>query len=269
MELALIITGSVIAALLVIYLILIAPGKRGNIKEFTTVSYAHRGLHGEGIAENSISAFRAAVEAGYGIELDVRLSKDGKLVVFHDDTLDRVCGVRGRVDAFTAEELANMRLSGTEDGVPLFDDVLSLVDGKVPLLVEIKEDAGKYGVSTAAAERLATYGGRFIVESFNPLSLMNMKKRLPTALRGVLSQQFTRDKNYRKPMYFALQLLLLNRLASPAFVAYNHEHAGALSLRLFRALFRGTTFAWTTRSPEDHVKASKAFSACIFEYYLP
>ena len=98
--------------LFLLYVFLVAPKKHERMKDFKTKMYAHRGLHNEDRAENSMSAFRAAVDGGYGIELDVRLSKDGKLVVFHDDTLDRVCGREGKVIDFTAEELAEIKLCG-------------------------------------------------------------------------------------------------------------------------------------------------------------
>ena len=164
-----------LAALLVLAVVLVAPVPTKTIGKYRGVRFAHRGLHSEGVAENSMSAFVAARDAGFGIELDVRLSSDGELVVFHDDTLDRVAGVSGRVDEFTADQLAEMRLSGTEDGVPRFSEVLAAIDGRVPLLVEIKEDAGNSRVSEKTAEMLAGYGGEYIVESFNPLSLGTVK----------------------------------------------------------------------------------------------
>ncbi len=252
-----------------VYLILGAPGGKGDINKYKSVKFAHRGLHGEGVAENSMSAFRAAVEAGYGIELDVRLSSDGKLVVFHDDTLDRVVGKEGRVDTFTSAELAEMKLLGTEDGVPLFSDVLEMVDGRVPLLVEIKEDAGNYAVSSATAEMLRSYNGLYIVESFNPLSLSNIAKKLPEATRGILSHRYYAYEKYRKPLYFLLQCLLLNRVCRPAFIAYDHAHASAFSLKAAR-LLGAVTFAWTVRSAEEEAEAKRnGFDSIIFENYLP
>ncbi len=254
----------------VLFLVLIAPGKAKSIGEYKNVKFAHRGLHDESKAENSMSAFRAAVLAGFGIELDIRLSSDGQLVVFHDDTLDRVVGTEGRVDAFSSEQLAAMSLSGTEDGVPLFSDVLSLVDGKVPLLVEIKEDAGNYAVSDAAAKMLAEYKGDYIVESFNPLSLANIKKKLPGATRGVLSHKYYDYERYRRPLYFLLQNLCLNRVCSPSFIAYDHRHAKNPALRIARRLFGAATFAWTVRSPQEEAEAYKnGFDSIIFENYIP
>ena len=260
----------VIAVLCAVYLVLIAPVKNERINAYRSVLYAHRGLHGEGVAENSMTAFRRAVEQGYGIELDIRLSSDGQLVVFHDDTLTRVTKIEGRVDSLTAEELGNIHLSDTEDTVPLFSDVLAMVDGRVPLLVEIKEDAGKYDVSDAAVEMLKSYTGPYIIESFNPLSLGNVAKKMPEVPRGILSQNYLLDKKYRKPLYFILGALLMNRVCKPSFVAYNHRDAGSLSLRTVRRLFNTVTFAWTVRSPEEEAKARAAgFDGIIFEGYIP
>jgi len=265
-----IIVGAVLVFLGLVYLVLIAPSFRRVPREYTQVKYAHRGLHGEGRAENSMSAFRAAIDAGFGIELDVRLSSDGVLVVFHDDTLDRVTGVSGRVDAFTARELSEISLSGTADTVPTFREVLELIDGRVPLLIEIKEDAGKSAVSSATAEIMRDYKGAYLVQSFNPLSLRNYAKGMPSTPRGILSHRYYEYEPYRKPLYFLLQCLLLNRLCRPSFVSYDFRHASNLSFKIARSLFRATTFAWTVRSKEDEALAKKhGFSTIIFENFVP
>ena len=259
-----------IVLLFLIYLFLIAPRNRKEMKDFKTKMYAHRGLHNAERAENSMSAFRAAVEGGYGIELDIRLSGDGELVVFHDDTLDRVCGREGKVIDFTADELATFKLSGTNDGIPRFSDVLALVDGKVPLLVEIKEDAGVSAVSEAACKMLKGYKGAYIVESFNPLSLKTVKDNMPEVARGILSHRYYEYEPYRKPLYFLLQSLLLNFLCRPAFIAYDHRHAKAFGLRFVRGFFHVPTLAWTVKSAEAEAEARKnGFDGIIFEGYLP
>ena len=232
--------------------------------------YAHRGLHGSGRAENSISAFRAAVEAGFGIELDVRLSADGELVVFHDDELSRVTKEEGRVDSRTAKELSEIKLCGTGDGIPTFKEVLALVDGKVPLLIEIKEDAGKYGVTKKTVEVLREYKGEYLIESFNPLALSVIKKEMPHVMRGFLSQNFLSEKKYRKPLYFLLQNLLLNVVCRPDFIAFNHAHYKNRTLKLTRALFGAATFAWTVRSRKEEASAyENGFDSIIFENYIP
>ena len=256
--------------LFVLWLFLIAPRNRKEMEKFKKLYYAHRGLHNEERAENSMSAFKAAVDGGYGIELDIRLSKDGKLVVFHDDTLDRVCGREGKVINFTAEELAGFKLRNTDDGIPLFSDVLKLVDGKVPLLVEIKEDPGVSAVSKAACEMLKGYKGEFIIESFNPLSLRVVKENYPEISRGILSHRYYEYEQYRKPLFFALQTLLFNFLCRPAFIAYDHNHADSFALRFVRKFFRVPTLAWTVRSAEEENIARKnGFDGIIFENYIP
>lgn len=259
-----------IVVLFLLYLFLVAPKNKKEMNNFKSKYYAHRGLHNVERAENSMSAFKAAVDAGYGIELDIRLSKDGKLVVFHDDTLDRVCGREGRVIDFTAEELATFSLNGTSDGVPLFSDVLALIDGKVPLLVEIKEAAGDSSVSIAACEMLREYKGEYIIESFNPLSLKTVKENMPEIPRGILSHRYFEYEQSRKPLFFLLQTLMLNFLCRPAFIAYDHRHADALSLRFVRSFFDVPTLAWTVRSAEEEHEARKrGFDGIIFENYLP
>ena len=266
----LIIIFAVFVVLFALYLFLVAPKKTKDMEKYKNVYYAHRGLHNKDRAENSMSAFRAAVEAGYGIELDVRLSKDGKLVVFHDDTLDRVCGREGKVIDFTADELAGFKLNGTSDGIPLFTDVLSIVDGKIPLLVEIKENPGDSTVSTTTCEILKDYHGDYIVESFNPLSLKVVKKMLPDVSRGILCQQYIKHENFKKPLYFFMQMLIGNFACRPAFIAFYHKHWKSGALRIARALFKVPTIAWTVKSTEEEAEARKhGFDGIIFEDYLP
>lgn len=260
----------IVILLFAVWLYLVGTRKNPNIEKYKSVRYAHRGLHGEGAAENSLTAFRLAVDGGYGIELDVRLSKDGELVVFHDDTLTRVAKIEGKVIDYTKDELAGFTLSDTSDTVPTFREVLDLVDGRVPLLVEIKEDAGDSAVSEKAAEILKDYRGDYIVESFNPLSLKNFARYLPNVPRGILSQNYVKEEQYRKPLYFALGAMLTNCLARPSFVAFNGRDHASLSLRLVRFIFRPVTLAWTVRSKEDEaVLRKKGFDSVIFEGYIP
>ena len=161
-----------------------------KIAAYRGVSFAHRGLHGEGAAENSLTAFRRAVDEGFGVELDVRLTADGELVVFHDDTLKRVAGVDKKVIDLTLAELRECRLSGTDDTVPTLREVFDLVGGRIPLLIEIKEDPGKYGVTEKLISELEDYAGPYIVESFNPLALMYFRKRRREIPLGILSKHF-------------------------------------------------------------------------------
>ncbi len=255
-----------------VFRFLVKPNKyRSEMDAFKNVRYAHRGLHSESVPENSIEAFSLAVEAGYGIELDVRLSSDGELVVFHDDTLDRMTSECGRVDERTTEELGKIKLLGTENTVPTFREVLKLVDGKVPLLVEIKEDAGKYGVTEKTVEILKQYNGPFIVESFNPLSLGRVKKLAPEFMRGFLSQNFYKEEKYRKFMYFLLQNMLVNFACRPDFIAYCHKDCSMKAFNFIRKHHpKIPLIAWTVESLEEDAAAiNNGFSGIIFQYYQP
>lgn len=253
-----------------IYLLLIFPVRNKRINEFVGTRYAHRGLHDENNPENSLAAFERAVDMGFGIELDVRLSSDGEVVIFHDDTLDRMVGCHGSTVDFTAKELSEMKLLGTEEGIPTLNQVLKLVDGRVPLLIEIKENAMEKEVAPKAAALLRGYRGAYIVESFNPLSLGRFAKVNPKVPRGILSQNYLRYPEHRAPLFFLLQFLLLNRLGNPSFVAFHKNHTKKnLSFHLAR-LMGAATFAWTVKSEEEEKSAFKAgFDTVIFEGYIP
>lgn len=269
---ALIIVLSVLLFLLLLWLFLVSPSpcKKGA-RAFTFVRYAHRGLHGAGVAENSLSAFRLAVGAGYGIELDVRVSKDGKVVICHDPDLRRVAGLDRRVKDMTAEELAAVSLCGTKDGVPLLTDVLALVNGRVPLLIEIKEDtAADRDVTPKLLNILKEYRGPVMIESFNPLSLSRVRKAAPHIVRGLLCDHYFKDKKMRTLQFFAMERFFLNFLCRPQFIAYDIDERNFLPYRIFSAVFRPVRFAWTVRSAEVEADArAHGFDDVIFEHYIP
>ena len=177
--------------LFVLYLFCIHPGSRPIPAEMRK-NYAHRGLYGGDIPENSLAAFTAAVDAGYGIELDVQLSADGEVMVFHDASLERMTGVKGKLCEKTLAELRELRLDGTEHGIPTFREVLEAVDGKVPLLVELTGESADTSVCEAVDEILREYSGAYLIESFNPLLLRWYKKNHPNVLRGQLTTNLTK-----------------------------------------------------------------------------
>jgi len=259
----------ILAVFIIIYLFLITPRLKKRVdKRFLTAKYAHRGLHGEGAPENSMKAFELAAQNGYGIELDVRFSKDKKLVVFHDATLKRVCGIDGRVCDKSADELSGISLLKTDQCVPTFEEVLSLIDGKVPLLVEIKQDPGEGDVASAVCDMLKDYKGDLLIESFNPLALSVVKKRLPSVCRGLLCDRFTTQKKYKKPLYYILQAALLNFLCKPDFIAYNHAAKRGFSLWIVKNVFKTPFVAWTARSAKEEESARKSgYQTVIFENY--
>ena len=246
-------------------------GKRQKMQRFVGVHYAHRGLHDESKAENSMSAFRAAKENGYGIELDVRLSKDGELVVFHDETLTRVTGNEGLVKDFTSEELAEMKLSGTDEGIPTFREVLELIDGSVPLLIELKELTSESGLAEKFVEVIKDYKGDYIVESFNPMTVRRMKKLRPDILRGILSTTYTKDEKHKgKILYYLAEKLLLNFYTRPNFISYYHEGYTVRNLGFIRRVFGTPLLTWTVKSQaEENAAYEHGFDTVIFEGYIP
>ena len=205
--------GAVLAVFLALWLFLIAPRARKKAVAPFLRPYAHRGLWGGAVPENSLAAFRAAADAGFAIELDIQLSKDGEVVVFHDYTLTRMCGVDAHVKGLTAAELSAMSLGGTEQKIPTFREVLDTVGGRVPLLIELKGEDFSTALVPAALGVLADYKGAWCMESFNPLLLRAVKKHAPHAVRGLLVTDLIRDKKEgSKLRNFALSAMLLNFL---------------------------------------------------------
>ena len=235
--------------------------------------YAHRGLHGPGVPENSLAAFRRAAEAGYGAELDVHLTRDGRLVVIHDGDLERMCGVPGRVAEKTAEELAALRLAGSEEHIPLLEEVLPLFAGRAPLVVELKAERGNADALAAAACRLLDkYRVTYCIESFDPRCLMWLWANRPDVVRGQLSENFRRHgdaENLPGVVRWVLSNLLLNARTRPDFIAYRFEDRKSLSLRLCRGLYGAQEFSWTIRSKETMDAAERDGALVIFECFDP
>ena len=262
-----------VAVLAGLYLLSIRTnsGRQEQMRPFEDTFIAHRGLHGNPtIPENSMAAFRRAVEAGYGIELDVQLTADDRLVVFHDETLHRVCGDERKLYELTWSELRDMRLFGTEEGIPLLSDVLKLIGGRVPVVVEIKSEGRFTRTTELTHDMLQSYPGVYCVESFHPLVLRQYRKLCPETLRGQLSTNYTKE-NVQKPAWqrFLLTNLMFNFLSKPDFLAYDRQYANQFSFRLCRRLFQPVSVAWTVRSREQLEEGRAAYSAFIFEGFDP
>ncbi|MBQ1281730.1 MAG: hypothetical protein IIY16_05760, partial [Oscillospiraceae bacterium] len=243
-----------------------------NMNDFMVHDYAHRGLHDitQGIPENTLPAFARAVEYGFGAELDVHLTADGRLIVFHDDDLKRLCGVGKRTAEVRSEEFAAWGILGTEHRAPFLEDVLALFVGKKPLIVEIKTDGGNAAAVTEAACRvLDRFDVTYCIESFDPRVLLWLKQNRPEICRGQLSQDFIRRKNnLSKPLRFALTNLLGNSLTKPDFIAYKFEDRSCDAVRRCRSA-GVSEFSWTVRSQADMDTAKKNGCAVIFEGFIP
>lgn len=258
--------------LCLLYLLSVMPNRRRRqTAYFASFNYAHRGLHDRDLPENSLAAFEAACRAGYGIELDVQLSRDGVPMVFHDDDLRRVCGVNGRVRDYAAEELVRLALFGRPKyTVPSLRLALETVRGRVPLLVEIKADAqNAAAVCEAAMQFLDRYRGPYFVESFNPYVVAWFKKNRPHLIRGQLSSCFMREKKTRTLPHLAVETLCTNFLTRPDFIAYDCRAPHHLSLFLATRLFGAARIGWTPRGDREIADALSHFDAVIFEHGTP
>lgn len=262
----------ILLILLVLYLLALR-GRTDNpgMEELRRWNYAHRGLHGNGLPENSMAAFRAALEGGYGIELDLHLLRDGNLAVIHDSLLQRTTGAEGRIEDLTTADLKNYSLEGTAETIPTFRQVLELFDGKAPMIVELKPVGGNHAaLSAEACRQLESYSGAYCIESFDPRCLFWLKKHRPQIIRGQLSMNFFRHPEGQP---FVIQLLLtchlLNFLSRPDFIAYKFADRNRLGCLLCRKLWHIQGVSWTLRTPEDHAQARKEGWLSIFEGFRP
>lgn len=235
--------------------------------------YAHRGLHGRGVPENSLEAFRRAVDGGFGAELDVHLMRDGRLAVIHDASLRRTAGAEVLVEDLTAEELAAYRLEGTDQRIPLLEEVLALFEGRAPLIVELKAERGNAApLAEAACALLERYRVDCCVESFDPRCLMWLRRHRPDVLRGQLSEDFLRHgdgSHLPGAVRWVLGKLLLNFCTQPDFIAYRHEDRQCLSLRLCRRVWGAREASWTLRTPQELAEAERCGALPIFENFDP
>ena len=246
------------------------PGfRRGRMDRWRGRAFAHRGLHniGAGVVENTIPAFEAACAHGYGIELDIQFSRDMQVVVFHDDDLARLCGDERKVFACTLETLRTMRPGGVDSArIPTLDEVLACVDGRVPLLIELKSGARNDQLCRALMEKLRRYPGEYVIESFNPLIVGWFRRNAPEVVRGQLVCPM---KHYiaRASRVSALFMsgLLLNFIGRPDFVAYDINARRFFSPHFQRFLYRTPMAAWTVRDHDTARLAERRGEMCIFE----
>ncbi len=260
-----------IGLIIIILWFVLHPGRMPYkyFKHIDGVNHAHRGLHNKEmtIAENSLASFEAAVNAGYGIELDIQLSKDGQIVVFHDDTLNRVCGIDGNVCDFEANELQEMKLLNTEQTIPLFTQVLELVQGKVNLIVELKTGQTNDELCAKTYEILKKYKGPFCVQSFNPHIVAWFRKNAPEFVRGQLTNNPASFKPGKWIQRMLLGCVLTNFLSRPHYIAH-----GMMKKTLFvklAELMGAVRICWTVRDTDNIEKRQHENEALIFEFYTP
>ena len=234
--------------------------------------YAHRGLHGKGIPENSMAAFRAALDHGYGIELDSLLLKDGNLAVIHDSLRNRTPGQPGHIEDLTTEQLKDYRLEGTEETIPELMDVLTLFAGKAPLIVELKPENGNHAaLAEAACDMLASYNGPYCLESFDPRCISWLKKNRPGLIRGLLAYRYVGSRSdLPDVLKFLLTHNMLNFTCLPDFIAYRYcDRQKTVSNDLCRKLWKIQGVTWTLKTQEEYDTAVKEGWLPIFEDFTP
>lgn len=265
----------VIAILLILGLCVLATvGRRGHraLKSFTGWAYAHRGLHGNGVPENSLKAFRRAVAEGYGAELDVHLLADGNLAVIHDSALKRTTGSDGDIEDLTTPELQKYFLEGTFECIPELSQVLEIYEGVAPIIVELKsKDDNVDSLCLSVCRLLDNYSGQYCIESFDPRCVFWFRKHRPDVIRGQLAENFFKTKNCTLP--FLVKLLMSNHLTNfltfPDFIAYRYSDRNTLMTRICRKLWKLQGVTWTVTTKLDFDNAVKDSWIPIFEKFHP
>ena len=260
-----IICTAVLVSAVLLYMYFIFPSRKKRLPDsFVGRIIAHRGIHDDSdVGENSITAFRLAMEMGLPIELDVNLSADGVPMVVHDGNLSRLCGVDKHVRQLSADELSHLTLTKGGEHIPTLTEVLRYVDGAVPLLIELK-GTDTAPVAARVAELLSSYMGDVAVQSFNPYHLMRFRRLMPRVPLGFLSENRVTKGLRGLPFATLSRSMCFNFLFRPDFISYRYSDRLTLSVRL--CLMLGIkVFGWTVRGGEEITKYRNCFDSLICE----
>ncbi len=259
--------------LLLALFVLAVRGRTGQtgLTELKKWSYAHRGLHGKGLPENSMAAFQAALEKGYGIELDVHLLADGNLAVIHDSSLKRTVGRDVQIEDLTVGDLESCHLEGTDESIPTLEAVLELFQGKAPLVVELKPARGNHDeLARKTCEVLDRYDVTYCMESFDPRCIYWLRKNRPQIIRGQLTENYFASKSpLPGVLKFLLKHQLENFLTVPDFVAYRFTDRKNLSNFLVRKIWGVQGVTWTLKTQAEYDTAVREGYIPIFEGFEP
>ena len=216
----------------------------------------HRGYHNikKGIPENSLLAFKEAIKNNLIIELDVRLAKDKEVIVFHDTNLKRMTGINKLVKDLTYDEIKNVELLNTKETIPLFKDVLNLINGQVPIIIELKIDQKIGLLEQEVIKLLDNYKGKYAIKSFNPFTVNYFRKKRPDIIRGQLSTDFKRQKMLKIKKIF-LSKMPFNFITKPDFISYDIR--ALPNKRISKLRKNKLILGWTIRNEIDLVKAKK------------
>lgn len=233
-------------------------------KWYLRYKFSHRGLHDKVSPENSMGAFAKALEKDFAIELDIRKTKDNKIVVFHDDNLHRICGIEDKIEDLTLAEVQTLSILGSKEKIPTLNEVFQLVDGKVPLLIELKPSDDKDEFCKCVLNELKDYTGRYALQSFDPRLLAFFRTALPNIPRGMLSSSF--KTTYAPfPQRVFVKYLFMFKKVNPAFISFD---ASDLPNKLVTRK-KVPVLAWTVRSKTREKDVMQHANSVIFEDYIP
>ena len=263
----------ILIVILAILWLLSLRGRTGHpgLSKLQGWNYAHRGLHDQTRPENSMAAFRAALEAGYGIELDVHLLKDGNLAVMHDSALLRTTGQPGNIEELTTDQLSHYTLENSTETIPAFHQVLALIRGKAPIIIELKPDGHNCAaLCGAVCKMLDNYAGVYCLESFDPRCIIWLRRHRPDLIRGQLAENFLASKSGSPFLIrFVLTTNITNFLSRPDFIAYKFADRKRAGVFLCRRLHKIQGVAWTLHTQQEHDEAVKEGWLPIFVDYTP
>ena len=263
---------TILLILVVLFTVLVAPRVIGqaDLSPMEGYHYAHRGYHdgNVAVAENSLASFYAAIDAGYGIELDIQLSSDNVPMVFHDADLERICGVEGKVWDYTCEELQEMKLFDTEETIPTLVEALEVIDGQVPILIEYKMDKVNTDSCAYSHEILKDYEGPYAIQAFHPFALFWYRQNAKDVPRGIIAKNFIRENKEKGEksdiIDFLTTNLMLNVIGYPDFISYDYQDADYFALKLCR-MMGAPTSTWTLKDPAHYEQVKGQFDLYTFE----
>lgn len=236
---------------------------------------AHRGLHDKaaGVIENSASAITRALDGDYGIEVDLQITRDGEAMVFHDDALERLTQASGRVNAQAASELQAVSFKGTSDRMLRLDELLALVAGRTPLLLELKSHFNDdERLPARVVEVVRDYAGPIAAMSFDPFQVEQLRALAPGLPRGI-----TAERSYRHPAWASVDPQRLRQMArfthglrtQPHFVAYSIADLPAFAPLFARYALGCRLLTWTVHTDKDRARAARYADQMIFEGFRP
>lgn len=225
---------------------------------------AHRGYYNNegGIPENSIKAFKKALENNYIIEFDIHLLKDNTIVVFHDNNIKRLTGINKKIIKLNYNEIKKLNLLNTNEKIPTFQEVLNLIDGKVPILIEFKSDTHLGKLEKEAMKILKNYKGLYAVQSFHPGSVFYFRTHYPNIIRGQLSYDY-KDTKIGPISRYVMRNMLFNFLTKPDFISFGLSNFKENNLLKWKK--KRTVLGWTIKSLEDYKKYGQIFDNIICE----